>query len=55
MRLSAERVEEMKQEILEVVNKYIQGVQKDDVDIQQRQEDNMDILEMNVNLPERRD
>ena len=55
MRLSAERVEEMKQEIFEVVNKYIQGVQKDDVDIQQRQEDNMDILEMNVNLPERRD
>lgn len=53
MRLSPERVEEMKQEILEVVNKYIKGVQKDDVDIQQRQEDNMDILEMNVNLPER--
>lgn len=52
-RLPPERIDEMKKEILEVVNRYVSGVRMSDVNIQQRKEDDMDILEMNVNLPER--
>ncbi len=51
-RLTADRIEKMKREILEVVNKYINGVQIDDVDINHRHEDSLDVLEMNINLPE---
>ena len=35
-RLTADRIEKMKREILEVVNKYINGVQIDDVNINHR-------------------
>ena len=51
-RLTADRIEKMKREILEVVNKYINGVQIDDVNINHRSEDALDVLEMNINLPE---
>lgn len=52
-RLTPERIDEMKREILAVVNKFINGVQIDDVNIKQRHEDSLDVLEMNINLPER--
>lgn len=52
-RLPPERIDEMKKEILEVVNRYVSGVKMNDVNIQQRKENDLDILEMNVNLPER--
>jgi len=42
----------MKREILEVVNKYVNGVQINDVNINHRHEDNLDVLEMNINLPD---
>lgn len=51
-RLTAERIEKMKREILEVVNKYVNGVQIDDVNINHRHEDSLDVLEMNISLPE---
>ena len=51
-RLTADRIEKMKREILEVVNKYVNGVQIDDVNINHRSEDTLDVLEMNINLPE---
>ena len=51
-RLTADRIEKMKREILEVVNKYVNGVQIDDVNINHRSEDSLDVLEMNINLPE---
>ena len=53
-RLTADRIEKMKREILEVVNKYVNGVQIDDVNIHHRHEDNLDVLEMNINLPDPR-
>lgn len=53
-RLTTERIEKMKREILEVVNKYVNGVQIDDVNINHRHEDSLDVLEMNINLPDRR-
>ncbi len=51
-RLTADRIEKMKREILEVVNKYVNGVQINDVNINHRHEDNLDVLEMNINLPD---
>lgn len=52
-RLTPERIEKMKREILEVVNKYVNGVQIDDVNLLHHNEANMEVLEMNINLPER--
>lgn len=51
-RLTTDRIEKMKREILEVVNKYVNGVQINDVNINHRHEDNLDVLEMNINLPD---
>lgn len=51
-RLTSERIETMKREILEVVNKYVNGVQINDVNINHRHEDNLDVLEMNISLPD---
>lgn len=53
-RLTPDRVDEMKREILAVVNKFINGVQIDDVNIKQRHEESLDVLEMNINLPDRK-
>ena len=50
--LANKEEEKMKREILEVVNKYVNGVQIDDVNINHRSEDSLDVLEMNINLPE---
>lgn len=51
-RLTADRIEKMKREILEVVNKYVNGVQINDVNINHRHEEDLDVLEMNINLPD---
>ena len=51
-RLTADRIEQMKREILAVVNKYVNGVSIDDLNINHRHEDNLDVLEMNISLPE---
>ncbi|MDO4250192.1 MAG: cell division topological specificity factor MinE [Moraxella sp.] len=53
-RLTADRIEKMKREIAEVVSKYIGGVALDDINIHQRKADNMDVLEMNIQLPDQR-
>lgn len=52
-RLTPERIERMKREILAVVNNYVSGVQMDDVNIHHHAEANMEVLEMNISLPER--
>lgn len=51
-RLHPEKIERMKREILEVVNKYVQGVHLEDVNINHRSEADIDMLEMNINLPD---
>ena len=43
-RLTADRIEQMKREILAVVNKYVNGVNIDDLNINHRHEDNLDML-----------
>lgn len=53
-RLTADRIEQMKREILAVVNKYVNGVQLDDVNINHHHEDNIDMLEMSISLPDRK-
>ena len=54
-RLHPEKIERMKREILEIVNKYVQGVHLEDVDIKHRAEADIDMLEMNINLPDAND
>lgn len=49
-RLTAQRLEEMKLEIAQVIGRYVGAVQSDDIKIEQRKEDNMDVLEMSVSL-----
>ncbi|OOR93509.1 cell division topological specificity factor MinE [Moraxella caviae] len=53
-RLTADRIEQMKREILEVVNKYVSGVQIGDVNLNHLHEDNIDMLEMSISLPDRK-
>lgn len=52
-RLTPDRVDEMKREILAVVNKFVSGVQIDDVNIKQRNADSLDVLELSINLPDK--
>ena len=52
-RLTPERIEKMKREILEVVNKYVNGIKIDDVNLQHHAEANFDVFELNISLPER--
>lgn len=51
-RLHPEKIERMKREILDVVNKYVHGVDLEDVIINHRSEADIDMLEMNINLPD---
>ncbi len=53
-RLTTDRIEQMKREILQVVNKYVNGVQLNDVNINHHHEDNIDMLEMSISLPDRK-
>lgn len=53
-RLTDDKIEEMKRKIMSVVNEYVGGVKLDDINIQHRHDDNYDMLEMNINLPDRR-
>lgn len=51
-RLTPARLDAMKLEILDVVKKYVTGVDVGDVDLKHRHESDVDMLEMNINLPE---
>lgn len=53
-RLSPENIERMKKEIMEVVSRYVRGVDEQDVQMCVRSEANIEMLEMNINLPEDR-
>jgi len=51
-RLSQETINRMKSEIMEVVNRYVRGVNTSDIQMSIRTEANIEMLEMNINLPE---
>ena len=51
-RLTPVRIDEMKREILAVVNRFVSGVQMDDVNIKQRHENDLDVLELSIHLPD---
>lgn len=56
-RLTDETIDKMKREILDVVNRYVAGVNLDDVEIKKdksEEADNMDILAMFINLPDKK-
>lgn len=51
-RLSQDKIDQMKKEILQVVNRYVRGVDEQNIQMQLRHEANIEMLEMNINLPE---
>ena len=53
-RLSQDKIDQMKKEIMQVVNRYVRGVDEQHIQMQVRSEDNIEMLEMNINLPEER-
>ena len=53
-RLSPEKIDQMKKEIMQVVNRYVRGVDEQHIQMQVRSEANIEMLEMNINLPEDR-
>ena len=54
-RLTPDRLSEMKLEIAQVVGKYIGVVQSDDIKIEQRKEEDMDVLELSISLNDVKD
>ena len=53
-RLSQDKIDQMKTEIMQVVNRYVRGVDEQHIQMQVRSEANIEMLEMNINLPEER-
>ena len=53
-RLSQDKIDQMKTEIMQVVNRYVRGVDEHHIQMQVRSEANIEMLEMNINLPEER-
>lgn len=53
-RLSQDKIDMMKKEIMQVVNRYVRGVDEQHILMQVRSEANIEMLEMNINLPEER-
>ncbi len=53
-RLSQEKIDQMKTEIMQVVNRYVRGVDEQHIQMQVRSEAIIEMLEMNINLPEER-
>ncbi len=53
-RLSDENIQRMKQEIMVVVQRYVRTVGENDIQMTVHAEDNYEMLEMNISLPEDR-
>ena len=53
-RQSQEKIDQMKTEIMQVVNRYVRGVDEQHIQMSVRSEANIEMLEMNINLPEER-
>ena len=53
-RLSQDKFDQMKKEIMQVVSRYVRGVDEQHIQMQVRSEANIEMLEMNINLPEDR-
>ena len=52
--LSQDKIDQMKKEIMQVVNRYVRGVDEQHIKMSVRSEANIEMLEMNINLPEER-
>lgn len=50
-RLSQDKIDQMKKEIMQVVSRYVRGVDEQHIQMQVRSEANIEMLEMNINLP----
>lgn len=50
--LNQDRIDKMKHEVLEVIRKYANTVELQDIEIHHRKENTIDVLEMSVSIPE---
>ena len=53
-RLGQDKLDQMKKEIMQVVSRYVRGVDEQHIQMQVCSEANIEMLEMNINLPEER-
>ena len=53
-RLGQDKLDQMKKEIMQVVSRYVRDVDEQHIQMQVRSEANIEMLEMNINLPEER-
>ena len=53
-RLSQDKIDQMKKEIMQVVNRYVSGVDEQHIQMSVRSEAKIELLELNINLPEER-
>ncbi|MDO4222465.1 MAG: cell division topological specificity factor MinE [Acinetobacter sp.] len=53
-RISQETINQMKREIMQVINRYMRGVNEQDIQMKMHKESNTEMLEMTINFPEDR-
>jgi cell division topological specificity factor len=51
-RLSQDKIDQMKREIMQVVNRYMSGVDEDHINVKVHSDDKAEMLEMTINFPE---
>lgn len=51
-RLSQDKIEQMKREIMHVVNRYIRGVDEEHINVKVHSDEKAEMLEMTINFPE---
>lgn len=53
-RLSQDKIEQMKREIMQVVNRYMRGVDEEHIQMKMHSDSNAEMLEMTINFPDER-
>ncbi|WLF82973.1 cell division topological specificity factor MinE [Moraxella sp. ZY210820] len=53
-RLSQDKIEQMKREIMQVVNRYMRGVDEEHIQMKMHSDSNTEMLEMTINFPDER-
>lgn len=53
-RLSQDKIDQMKREIMQVVNRYMRGVDEEHIQMKMHSDANAEMLEMTINFPDER-
>lgn len=51
-RLSQDKIEQMKREIMQVVNRYMRGVDEEHINVKVHSDEKAEMLEMTINFPD---